>query len=122
MTKSRFNDEAQRLQLRRWARQYIEYRNENVGWFGQWDDVDPNDHIDRPDDLADLAARPFVMRESSRYGQTWITLWPSPEEAAAYHFGQEYAEDWEIDELFDLRNGDRFHVDVKPIVTKEVRA
>lgn len=125
MTNSRFNETAQRTQLRRWARTYIQYGNDRLDrdW-GKWDDLTDlgqNDHFARPEGLEELAARPYVLVETSRYGQTWVTLFDSPEAAAMYHFSQEYAEDWDIEELYDLRDPTvRFQVEIVPKITRVV--
>lgn len=46
-----------------------------------------------------------IIERNTRSSQTWITLWSEPEEAVRYHYGQEYAEDWYIDDLLDLATG-----------------
>lgn len=46
----------------------------------------------------------YALIEKSRCdGSVWITTWASPEQAADYHDNQEYAEDWNIEALVDLR-------------------
>lgn len=46
--------------------------------------------------------RYLLCERSSRFGRAWFTLHESPEDAAEYHDGQEYPEDWGELELVDL--------------------
>jgi hypothetical protein len=53
--------------------------------------------------LSDLTHSMFCLVETSPHtNQTWITLWPTADAAAAYHAGQEYAQDWVVTDLIDL--------------------
>jgi hypothetical protein len=88
--------------------------------WGDWDDVDRpgnTDHVARPDGLAGLMAEPFVLIETSHYGQTWITLHADPDAAVEYHAGQEYAEDWRIDRLTDCRDMTEYRMSAKAVKT-----
>lgn len=85
---------------------------------GMWGDVDVpgnTDHVDDPRD-ASPCDYPFVLIERSHYGQTWITLWSSADEAVLYHEGQEYAEDWRVDRLVDLRTETEYRLSAVPVV------
>ena len=51
----------------------------------------------------------FMLIETSTCGgEAWITTFDSVDLAAAYHDGQEYRPDWDIEALHDLDYGDRF--------------
>lgn len=109
--------------VRRWWRHYIDLVDTHIPFrqWGQWGDIEVShqqySHVTRP---RDLAGAPYVLVETSRYGQTWITIWASPEAAANYHVNQEYADDWDLAELVDIRTGDQFQIELKPVVTKVV--
>jgi len=50
-------------------------------------------------------ARPFVLVErNTRESRHWVTCHPSAQAAVDAHFLQEYAGDWLIEEITDLRN------------------
>lgn len=53
---------------------------------------------------------PFVLVETSTYGQTWITLHKTAQDAADAHVGQEYQEDWNVELLKNFRTGEEFDV------------
>lgn len=47
----------------------------------------------------------YMLVESNRRGSSppnWVTYHDSPDAAADYNVNQEYAEDWEVDAIFDL--------------------
>lgn len=46
--------------------------------------------------------RYLLIERSPQYGKKWYTLHDSIEDAAGYHDGQEYPEDWATLELVDL--------------------
>jgi hypothetical protein len=54
----------------------------------------------------------WALVERSKYGQTWVTLHATPQDAADYHDGQEYVEDWGDYELFDLDTGDSYYPEI----------
>lgn len=86
--------------------------------WGDWEDIDRpgnTDHVARPDGLVGLMATPFAMIETSHYGQTWVTLWSDPDAAVDYHSGQEYAEDWRIDRLVDVRDMTEYRMSAKAV-------
>jgi hypothetical protein len=90
-----------------------EYPDRPVGVWGDLDYPSNTDHVADPRD-AD-ADETFVLVERSHYGQTWITLWDSADAAAQYHEGQEYAEDWRLDRLVDLRTETEYRLSAVPI-------
>lgn len=56
-------------------------------------------------DALDPAGR-FLLVEHNRLSATvWLSTWATPEEAAEYHDGQEYADDWFKCELIELSTG-----------------
>lgn len=73
---------------------------------GEWDSVGDS-NVERPGgratSAASLAAQPFVLVQTSRYGQTWITLWPTAQAACDYHADDEFADDWTLERLVDIR-------------------
>lgn len=74
-------------------------------------------------DIAEIEGYPsdtgrWVLIENSRYGQVWITLWNSPDEACSHHAGQEYAEDWTDAMLYDLSNGDWYAVEMRAVAKR----
>lgn len=69
----------------------------------------PGDYDDLTDGLpADTYFVFLLIEESIRTSQYWLSLHESPAEAADYHINQEYAEDWKILDLVDLRSGETF--------------
>lgn len=50
----------------------------------------------------------FLLIEAHRRGGHWLSRHGSVDEAAVYHWDQEYAQDWSIVQVVDLRNGDRY--------------
>ena len=50
----------------------------------------------------------FVLVQKSRFGGFWLTSFDSPGDAAEYHDGEEYPEDWPIIELLDTQTGCRY--------------
>lgn len=90
---------------------------EGRSW-GKWDDIDDVSntcHVARPDGLDGLMATPFMMEETSRYGQIWITLWADPDAAVDYHTNQEYAEDWTIQRIVDVRDLTEYRMSAKAV-------
>lgn len=54
----------------------------------------------------------FVLVEVSKYdGSLYLTSHATPEDAAAYHDGQEEPSDWPVHELVDLDTGERHQAD-----------
>lgn len=67
------------------------------------------------DDLEKLRTGRFLLIERNERGPTppfWASTWESREEAARYHVGQEYREDWAIVCLIDLAQGVRWKAEV----------
>lgn len=61
----------------------------------------------------------FLLIEESRFdGEVCVTTWNTPAEAADYHDGQEYPEDWPIKKLIDLDTGN----ELRPVTVTEWRA
>lgn len=60
-----------------------------------------------------LFAEPFVLIETSHYGQTWVTLHRDADAAVDYHVDQEYAEDWRIDRIVDVRDMTEYRMTAK---------
>ena len=58
-------------------------------------------------DDADDALRRFLLVERNLKDSPpfWVTTHDTPEEASAYHHGQEYAHDWQVETLVDLDTG-----------------
>lgn len=52
----------------------------------------------------------YVLVETSRYGQTWVTTHASPDAAAQAHASQEYAEDWTCELIVDLLTGNEYEL------------
>lgn len=73
-----------------------------------------------PDD--ESVPRFLLMEHAPKYGRVWHTLHKTPEDAANYHDGQEYVEDWGVYKLFDLDNGDEFVPEIKTTWAKFDRA
>lgn len=64
---------------------------------------------DRHQDDLELDAGRYLLIERNVGGDKpahWFSIHYSPEDAAEYHDGQEYAEDWEIEVLVDLETGE----------------
>lgn len=87
--------------------------------WGEWDDIDTpsnTNHVARPDGLVGLMAAPFALVEvSPRYGQTWITLHADPDSAVDYSTNQEYAEDWRIERIVDVRDLTEYEMSAKAV-------
>jgi hypothetical protein len=66
-------------------------------------DYDPGNTVE----FADLAEIGTVclIEQNERNGDMWLTLFASPTDAVNYHYGQEYAGDWDIVVLVDLATG-----------------
>lgn len=64
-------------------------------------------------DYDNLFANPYVLIETSHYGQTYVTLHASADEAIEYHVNQESAEDWRIDRLVDVRDMTEYRMSAK---------
>lgn len=73
-------------------------------------------YTDDPSHLADLDPGqimewPILLIEgSTRDSRIWASLHATPDDAMAHHADQEYAEDWEVNEIIDLRDGSRWSV------------
>jgi len=66
-----------------------------------------------PFDISDPGSVPrYLLIERGKYGDDWCTLWHTPKDAADYHDGQEYIEDWGDYRLYDLDTGDEFYPEV----------
>ncbi|MFP5319487.1 MAG: hypothetical protein ACLGI2_14495 [Acidimicrobiia bacterium] len=66
------------------------------------------------DPVAELAGagRFLLVEVAHRHdGLHWMSAHDSPDDAAAYHDSQEYAEDWLIVTLVDLDTGDTFEAE-----------
>lgn len=64
----------------------------------------------------------LLIERSPQYGKIWYTLHASPEDAAGYHDGQEYPEDWGTLELVDLDAPQReFYVEVTTVFVERER-
>lgn len=50
----------------------------------------------------------LVERNTRDSGEYWITTFPVIQDAAEYHDGQEYPEDWIIEVLIDLATDERY--------------
>jgi hypothetical protein len=50
----------------------------------------------------------YVLIENGLFEPIWVTCHHTPADAAAYHLGQEYLEDWNVHSLIDLDTGQRF--------------
>jgi hypothetical protein len=101
--------------LRRYVRLVAEvYPDRPAGTWGDLDYPRNTDHVEDPHDL-NPCENPFVLVERSHYGQTWITLWSSADEAVQYHESQEYAEDWRVDRLVDLRTDTEYRLSAVPV-------
>lgn len=62
-------------------------------------------------------AKPYLLiEENVRGGEWWLTMFSTPDDAADYHAGQEYPDEWNIDRLVDLRDGS----EATGIVTRSV--
>jgi hypothetical protein len=72
-------------------------------------DTDEDSHAPPIDAVSPASA--IMLVETSRYGQTWITLWPDAQSAGNYHVEQECVEDWNVEVLIDLITGEMFTVD-----------
>lgn len=83
---------------------------------GEWGEIERgnNDNVESPRDT-DLIAHPFVLVETSRYGQTWITLHADADAAVDYHVNQEYADDWTIQRITDLRDLTEYRLTAKAV-------
>jgi len=82
----------------------------------RWGDTPGCDYYPDPNTDTD---KPFLLCESSRYGQTWLTFHKSANAAAERHINQEYAEDWEADLLVDLDcPADEYRIEVRAFATK----
>lgn len=75
-----------------------EYNEARQGPMGEWltVDVDPK--------------KPFLLVEENVRGGWWYSTHESPKAASQYHYTQEYASDWEVDHLINLRTGKRMKV------------
>jgi hypothetical protein len=51
------------------------------------------------------SGKTWVLIEENVAGGFWLTAHARQEDAAEYHLGQEYSEDWEVVELVDLTTG-----------------
>jgi hypothetical protein len=109
----------------RWTalRRYVQLVNSEIYHRspGQWGDIDypgNTDHADDPRDIrGGVEALPFALVERSSYGQTWITLHETADDAVSYHEGQEYAEDWRVDDLIDICNGQHYRLSARAVPT-----
>ena len=79
---------------------------------------DPAQFADAAAELA--AAGRFVLVELAHRhdGRHWLSGHASPDDAARYHDGQEYAEDWLILTLVDLDTGDRYSAETRTAFTR----
>jgi hypothetical protein len=69
---------------------------------------DPAQFRDVATELAD-AGRYLLVEVAHRHdGRHWMSGHDSPEAAARYHDGQEYADDWKIVTVVDLDTGEAF--------------
>lgn len=58
----------------------------------------------------------FVLVEYNvRSPQHWITLHADPNDAVSMHFAQEYAEEWMIETLMDLRDGQLYDIEYRAV-------
>lgn len=87
---------------------------------GDWGDQYPggDDHFDSP---VDIANEPIALVERSRYGQVWVTLHSSLDDACRANTNQEYAEDWTFPDIIDLRTGDHYEVEYRAVAVKVPR-
>jgi len=58
---------------------------------------------------------PFLMVEKNRKSEPpyWLTMHRTADDAVDAHVNQEYAEDWELETLVDLRTGDTYDLEVR---------
>ena len=59
----------------------------------------------------------FALVETSSYGQTYVTLHQSADDAVRAHYSQESAEDWTLRSIIDVWTGDEY----EPVVTYGAR-
>jgi len=72
---------------------------------------------------AEVLANPVLLREqSTKDSRRVLTTWPDAPAAARYHHDQEYAGDWWIEDLLDLRDGAEWKVHTTYTATKHTRS
>lgn len=64
----------------------------------------------------------FLMVETSRFGQEWITMFDSPDNAVRAHFHQEYREDWTLEVIVDLVTGQLYDIEPTAVAIRVDRA
>lgn len=67
------------------------------------------DGVDRDD--------PFLLVESNVRGGYWLTTGSDPEDLVGYHLAQEYAEEWEIEGIYDTATAEPVHGETTTTVT-----
>jgi hypothetical protein len=64
----------------------------------------------------DGSSRYVMVERNLRYGRGyWLSQFDSPDEAGAYHLGQEYREDWDLIKLVDLDTGKEWEPEFRVI-------
>jgi hypothetical protein len=62
----------------------------------------------------DVAEAPILLIERSTARDLyWGSCFESAKEAAQYHISQEHSEDWTIERIVDLRNGEEYQAEIK---------
>lgn len=76
------------------------------GWIpGDGHDKDVIDDLRRALDNGNGA---YLLVEQNERGGYWLSIHHDPDDAADYHNGDEYAEEWTVVALVDLRTGKRY--------------
>lgn len=86
--------------------------SDNGDWGDQYEVNHSDDHFASP---VDIETEPIVLIERSRYGQVWITLHSTLDDACQANTNQEYAEDWQYPTIIDLRDGQHYEVEYRAI-------
>lgn len=89
----------------------------NGDWGDQYEVNHSDDHFANP---CDIQTEPIVMIERSRYGQVWVTLHATIEDACKANSNQEYAEDWQYPEIIDLETGQHYAVEYRAVAVEVV--
>jgi hypothetical protein len=92
-------------------------------WGDMYEVNGTDDHFDNPRCIegypSDVGR--FMLCERSRYGQKWVTLFDSIDEAAAANVNQEYAEDWFDAIIVDLATGAQFDIEYRAVAIPRPR-